>query len=151
MNKQAWLFGILLVGAAFQMNVEVRAAQDLNSSANQDFEVFDYPYSADNWSYNTDDLHYLGDSCKNLSGRGPIGGTLDWQFKSDSELKQAVECQLSKNSFIKSQGIDVSVNDGTATLSGTVQDKDSIRSAIVDAYGAGVRDVVSKLEVAQEE
>ncbi len=65
--------------------------------------------------------------------------------------EDTVKCHIESNPFIKtSQGIDVSVDDGTATLSGTVQDKNSVRSAIVDAYGAGVRDVVSKLEVEEE-
>ncbi len=147
MDKQAWLFGILLVGVVFQMNVEVRAAQDLNSSGtNEDFDVYDYPHEDDNWSYG------IVDSCRNMSSRGPLGGIHDWQWKSDGELKDTVKCHIESNPFIKTRkGIDVSIDDGTATLSGTVQDKDSIRSAIVDAYGAGVREVVSKLEVAEEE
>jgi osmotically-inducible protein OsmY len=65
-----------------------------------------------------------------------MGGTRDWQWKSDEELRLAVKCQIESILFIKSQGIDVTVHEGTATLRGTVQDQDSIRSAIVDAYGA---------------
>jgi osmotically-inducible protein OsmY len=79
-----------------------------------------------------------------------MGGTNDWQWKSDSELEQAVECQLSKRPFARHAEINVSVDDGTAILRGTVKDHDSVRSAVVDAYQAGVRDVVSKLEVIEE-
>lgn len=46
--------------------------------------------------------------------------------------------------------INVSVDDGTATLRGTVKDRDSVRSAVVDAYQAGVRDVVSRLAVEED-
>jgi len=144
MDKQALIFGILLVGAAFQTNVDVRAAETNSSAMKEGVGIYDYPHSGDNnWSYNS------GDPCRDVS-YGPMGGTQDWQWKSDSELSQAVECQLSKRPFAQRGEISVSVSDGTATLSGTVKDRASVRSAIVDAYGAGVKDVVSKLEVAEE-
>ena len=144
MDRRAWLLGILLVGAAFQWNVEVGAKDLGRAGTSGDFDVYDYPYPGDdNWSYN------LGDPCRNVS-YGPMGGTNDWQWKSDAELEQAVECQLSKRPFAQHAEINVSVDDGTAILRGTVKDHGSVRSAVVDAYKAGVRDVVSKLEVVEE-
>ena len=40
--------------------------------------------------------------------------------------------------------------DGIATLRGTMKDRDAVRSLVVDVYGAGVKDVVSKLDVEEE-
>jgi len=141
MARRAWLLGILLVGAAFQWNVDVGAKDLGRAGTSADFDIYDYPYPGDgNWSYN------LGDPCRNVS-YGPMGGTNDWQWKSDSELEQAVECQLSKRPFLRSEEIKFTVKDGTATLRGTVKDHDSVRSLVVDVYGAGVKDVVSQLVV----
>lgn len=74
-----------------------------------------------------------------------MSGTNDWQW--NSELEQAVECQLSKRPFLRSEEIKFTVKDGTATLRGTVKNHDSVRSLMVDVYRAGVKDVVSNLEV----
>ncbi|OQW32298.1 MAG: hypothetical protein A4E19_19930 [Nitrospira sp. SG-bin1] len=139
MFMRTMLLGIVLAAFSVPCPTEVRA-----QATDDDFDVYDYPQSGDdNWSYG------LVESCQKEISRGPLGGIRDWQWKSDEELRRAVKCHIESSPFIKSKGIDVSVSDGTATLSGTVQDQDSIRSAIVDAYGAGVKDVVSKLEVEQ--
>jgi|GEM_PF-6093682 len=139
MLTRTMLLGLLLASLSTLFCAEVRA-----QSTDGDFDVYDYPQPGDNnWSYG------LVESCQKETSRGPLGGIRDWQWKSDEELRHAVKCQIESSPFIKSKGIDVSVSDGTAILSGTVQDQDSIRSAIVDAYGAGVKDVVSKLEVEQ--
>jgi osmotically-inducible protein OsmY len=130
----------LLGGLSTLVCPEVRA-----QSTDDDFDVYDYPHAGDDWSYG------IVNSCQKESSRGPLGGIRDWQWKSDEELRHVVKCQIESSPVIKSKGIDVSVSDGTAVLRGTVQNQDSIRSAIVDAYGAGVRDVVSQLEVAEEE
>lgn len=107
--------------------------------------MYNYPYPDDNWLNGTDS------ACQDVSARGPLGGTQDWEWKSDAELRQAIKCQLTQSPFLKTKGIDVVVRDGTAILSGTVQDQDSLRIAIVDAYQAGVKDVVSELELAVEQ
>lgn len=143
MDRRAWLSGILLVGASFLFHVDVPAQNIGDSGTDDSFDVYDYPHAEDdNWSNNS------SDPCRNVT-RGSLGGTRDWEWKSDAELREAVECQLSKRPFVNMmrEKIDVSVQDGTAVLSGTVRNEDSIRSAIVDAYRAGVKDVVSKLEV----
>lgn len=139
MFTRTMLLSFLLAGLSTLFCAEVRA-----QSTEDDFDVYDYPHPEDNWSYG------IVDSCQELSSRGPLGGIRDWQWKSDEELRHAVKCQIESSPFIKTKGIEVMVHDGTAILSGTVQDQDSMRSAIVDAYGAGVKDVVSQLEVAEE-
>ncbi|HSA88119.1 MAG TPA: BON domain-containing protein [Nitrospira sp.] len=133
------ILGLLFASLSTLFCADVRA-----QSADDDFDVYDYPHEGDNWSYG------IVDACQKDTSRGPMGGTRDWQWKSDEELRLAVKCQIESSPFIKSQGIDVTVHEGTATLRGTVQDQDSIRSAIVDAYGAGVKDVVSQLKVEEE-
>lgn len=141
MFTRIMLLGLLLASLSTLFCADVRA-----QSTDDDFDVYDYPHPEDNWSYG------IVDSCQTLSARGPLGGTHDWQWKSDRELKEAVTCAIESSPFIKtSKGIDVSVNEGIAVLSGTVEDQDSMRSAIVDAYGAGVKDVVSQLEVVEEQ
>lgn len=139
MNTRACCLGILLVSTAFQFNGELRAEPTNRSVTNEDVDVSDFLQSGDN----------SGHPCRNVS-YGPLAGTKDWQWKSDQELKQAVECQLSKRPINRRAEINVSVNDGIATLSGTVKDRDAVRSVIVDVHGAGVREVVSKLEVEEE-
>jgi hypothetical protein len=135
------LLGIMLASLSALICTEVRA-----QSTNDDFDVYDYPHPEDdNWSYS------IVESCQNVSFRGPLGGIHDWQWKSDGELKEAVTCAIESSPFLKTKGIDVAVHEGTATLRGTVQDRDSIRSAIVDAYSAGVKDVISKLELEEAE
>ncbi|MCS6304147.1 MAG: BON domain-containing protein [Nitrospira sp.] len=133
----------IILAKQVQTNGQLLKIQRESSEQQSEQQADDYPYAHDNRAYNADD------ACRNVS-RGMMGGTLDWQWKSDAELRLAVECRLSNSPFIKGESITVSVDDGTATLSGMVQDKDSIRSAIVDVYGAGVKDVVSKLEVVEE-
>ncbi len=134
------LLGLLLASLSTLVCADVRA-----QSTDDDFDVYDYPHPEDNWSYG------IVDSCQKLSSRGSLGGIHDWQWKSDRELKDAVTCAIESSPFLRTKGIDVTVHEGTAILSGTVQDQDSMRSAIVDAYGAGVKDVISKLEVSEED
>lgn len=134
---RAALLGIMLAGFVTLIGSEIQA-----QSIDDDFNVYDYPHPEDDhWSFG------MVESCQNVSSRGPLGGIHDWQWKSDGELRDAVTCAIESSPFLKTKGIDVTVHEGTATLSGTVQDRDSIRIAIVDAYGAGVKDVISKLEV----
>ncbi len=137
--KRAMVFVVVVANLSL-LSVEVRAVP-----TNDDFDVYDYPHQDDNWSYG------LIESCQKEFSRGPFGGIHDWQWRSDGELREAVKCELESSPFIKSKGIEVSVENGTAILNGTVQDHDSIRSAIVDAYRAGVKDVVSQLQVEEEQ
>ena len=126
------------------MNGQVRTEETDHSAVKEHFDDYDYPYPGDNnWSYDS------SDPCRNVS-YGPMGGTNDRQWKSDSELGQAVECRLSKRPFPKREGIKFTVKDGIATLRGTMKDRDAVRSQVVDVYGAGVKDVVSKLDVEEE-
>ena len=147
MSTRASLFVIVLCGGALFFAVEERArlsGGELDNGLYQ-FEakgncVHDNGYFDDRKSPGSED------PCQHVS-ISPLVGVDDWHWKSDAELKQAVECQLAMSSFIQGDGIDVSVSDGTATLRGHVGDWDSVKSAIGDAFQAGVKDVVSELEV----
>lgn len=143
MATRTIVLGIALAGLGMQWFAEVRA-EPHESRTNSDIGVYNYPYPDDNWSDGTDN------ACQGVSARSFLGGPQDWEWKSDAELQKAIECRLTQSPFLKTKGIDVVVRDGTAILSGTVQDQDSLRIAIVDAYQAGVKEVVSELELAAE-
>ncbi|MBX3300638.1 MAG: BON domain-containing protein [Nitrospira sp.] len=144
MGTNITVLGIALIGLGVPLFAQVQG-ETRGSEMKRDLVAYDYPYPDDNWSYGADT------ACQDVSPRGPLGGTRDWEWKSDAELQRAVECQLTKSPFLKASGIQVAVRDGTATLSGTVHNQDSVRSAIVDAYQAGVKDVASELQVVEVE
>ncbi len=73
-----------------------------------------------------------------------------WEQKSDSELKQDVESQLWWSPFVDVDKIEVSVQNGVVTLSGTVDDWDAMRAAVKNAFDAGARRVRSKIQYGQE-
>lgn len=147
MGTRASLFVIVLIGGALLFAVEERARlsgydsdKGLYGSGTNQNDARAEGYPGDKWSDNSHD------PCQDAA-YGSFDDGDEWEWQSDQELKQAVECQLAMSPFIKSDGIDVSVNDGTATLKGNVRDWDSVRNAIDDAYLAGVKDVVNELVV----
>jgi hypothetical protein len=143
MGTNIMLLGIALVGLC----VPLFAEADAETPASEPMIEFlgsDSPYP-------NNSSKPAEPECQEVSPRGPLGGTRDWEWKSDAELQKAVECELTKSPFLKTSGIQVAVRDGRATLSGTVYDQDSLRSAVVDAYHAGVKEVITELEVMEDE
>lgn len=69
----------------------------------------------------------------------------------DRELKRAVESKLAWSPFVDVENIQVSVKNGVATLSGTVEDREEMGDVIENAYEAGARKVVNELEARGEE
>ncbi|MBD3181581.1 BON domain-containing protein [Candidatus Poribacteria bacterium] len=67
--------------------------------------------------------------------------------KSDWEIKEDVESQLFWSPFVDSDDIDVSVENGIATLSGSVSNVFEFKSAIKNAKDGGARKVVEDLYI----
>jgi hypothetical protein len=121
------------------------------------YDSADTPYGYGTDQHDAQDEEYLGHKWSNNSDQPcqnaahePLAGMDemdDWGWQSDEELKRAVECQIAVSLFIQSEQIDVSVNNGTVTLRGTVRDWDSVRNAIDETCLTGVNDVVNELEV----
>jgi hypothetical protein len=147
MGTPASLFLMVFVGGAllFAVGEWSRFSGDDSDKGLHGFETnqndaHDQEYLGHQWSLNSD--YPCQDAAHDL-----LSDMDDWGWHSDEELKQAVECQLATSLFIKTEQIDVSVNNGTVTLRGTVRDWDSVRNAIDEAYLTGVNDVVNELEV----
>lgn len=73
------------------------------------------------------------------------------RMKSDRDLKRDVESELTWSPFVDADDIEVAVKDGTVTLKGTVEDQSSVEDAIENAYEAGAKSVVSRLQTREEE
>jgi osmotically-inducible protein OsmY len=73
-----------------------------------------------------------------------------WERKSDAEIQEDVESQLWWSPFVDSDNIEVSVQNGTVTLSGQVEDWDAEKAAIKNAFDGGAKRVRSQLQVQQE-
>lgn len=115
----------------------------------------DWNQDRDWWDRTTDEVSsWFGDEDANHrremdqrygphSGKGPKGYT-----RSDEKIKDDVEEKLYHDSFIDASDIEVSVDDGEVTLSGTVDHKQTRRRAedCADAV-AGVKDVSLNLKV----
>lgn len=71
----------------------------------------------------------------------------DWVKMSDAEIKEAVESEYAWSAFVDGSDINVDVNDGVVTLTGTVEDIDEFEAAIENAYEAGARDVVARMNL----
>lgn len=78
-------------------------------------------------------------------------GTPEWLSKSDAQLKEDVKSELSWSPFVDSDEISVSVRNGEVTLKGTVEDQSEVEDAIENAYEAGAKNVISKLETQEDE
>jgi len=78
----------------------------------------------------------------------PVMFDFDYQprQKSDQELLDDVEYQLSWNPFVNSEDLDITVQDGTVTLEGEVDSWYKANMAIREAYEAGAMYVDSKLQ-----
>lgn len=69
--------------------------------------------------------------------------------KSDSELQEDVESQLWWSPYVDSDKIQVSVQNGTVTLSGQADDWDAMRAAVKNAFDAGAKRVKSQIQYNQ--
>lgn len=80
-------------------------------------------------------------------GKGPKG-----YKRSDERIKEDINDRLSDDAHLDASGIEVNVNNGEVSLSGTVSDRNSKRRAedIVDAI-SGVQNVENKLRLKQEQ
>jgi osmotically-inducible protein OsmY len=71
--------------------------------------------------------------------------------KSDKQIKEDIESRLWWSPFVDSDKIDVSVENGTVTLSGEVEDWNAEKAAIKSAFDGGARRVKSRLQVKNQE
>lgn len=70
-----------------------------------------------------------------------------WAEMRDNELKEEIQDELWWSLFVNDDRIRVSVQDGVATLHGTVENKGEIADAVENAYEAGAKRVKSRLWV----
>lgn len=70
-----------------------------------------------------------------------------WTWKPDSELKSDIESQLFWSLFVDSDDIDVSVENGVATLTGEVDTWNEHQYAMENAYEGGAKKAISKLDI----
>ena len=75
----------------------------------------------------------------------------EWTWKDDLELREAIESQLFWSPFVDEDGITVTVEDGVAVLTGTVDSWSERRDAAINAWEGGARRVQNLLSVAGAE
>ena len=69
-----------------------------------------------------------------------------WEWSPDDAIKSQIEDQLFWSPFVDSDAIKVTVDNGIATLRGTVDDFDELQAARENAWEGGARDVILKLD-----
>jgi len=132
---------VALVGAVVLGSIALVAATPSTSTAQDwDYDYYDGAYGPMGYGWYYDYYDYE-----------PSGfGTRDWRWKSDAELKEDVQSELYWSPFVDSDDISVSVNNGEVTLKGSVEDQSEVNDAIENAYEAGAKNVISKLETEEE-
>ncbi len=65
----------------------------------------------------------------------------------DTDLREAIQSELTWSPFVSSVNVNIEVENGVATLSGTVLTETAKEEATEEAYEAGARRVVNELEV----
>ena len=70
-----------------------------------------------------------------------------WPYTSDAELKDEIESELFWSPFVDSDDVKVEVENGTATLTGTVDSWSEYESASENAQEGGADIVINKLKV----
>ncbi|OHB63618.1 MAG: hypothetical protein A2Y76_03360 [Planctomycetes bacterium RBG_13_60_9] len=103
-----------------------------------------------------DEKDQLGRITKQIQGVTDVDNNLTvrkegWKQKSDAELTEDVESQLWWSPFVDADKIDVSVQNGVVTLSGTVDDWDAMRAAVKNAFDAGAKRVRSRIQYGDQE
>lgn len=74
----------------------------------------------------------------------------DWSsrtFTTDAELEEDIEYELFWSPFVDSTAVDVEVNNGVATITGTVENWRAFSAATQNAFEAGALGVVNNLKV----
>ncbi len=104
------------------------------SVSNPTFTYYSFPYS---WYYNAP-FYY---------NREP--GWIATSNLNDSEIKEDIKSELSWSPFIDADKITVSVDNGVATLTGTINDWNDVRDATENAYEGGAHRVINRLKVAE--
>ena len=99
------------------------------------YTYYSWPYS---WYYNAP--YYYN--------RQP--GWWSWPEASDAEIKADIENELFWSPFLDRDKISVAVNNGVATLTGTVDSWTDFNSAAENAYQAGAHTVLNQLKVKSE-
>lgn len=107
----------------------------VNNSLTVDFPAYRYYSRPYDWY---DNAPYYYDS------RPP---SWSWPHSDDAEIKSDIEERLSWSPFVNADYIRVSVNDGIATLAGTVGSLRKLNIATESAYQGGARSVSNKLEI----
>jgi hypothetical protein len=79
------------------------------------------------------------------------GSDQAWRGKSDRQLKEDVQSELTWSPFVDADDIDVLVRNGEVTLRGTVEDQSEVQNAIENAYEAGAKRVISKLKTEDQD
>ncbi len=73
-----------------------------------------------------------------------------WQEREDSRIETAIKDELYWSPFVDGDQIDVDVNDGIATLSGTVDGLGGVITSVASAFEGGARTVRNRLAVTPE-
>lgn len=101
-----------------------------------------------------DEKNQLEKMTKKIPGIKEVDNSLmvhkeGWKQKSDAEIQQDVESQLWWSPYVDSDKINVSVQNGTVTLSGRADDWDAMRAAVKNAFDGGAKRVRSQIQYGQ--
>ena len=97
-------------------------------------EPYSYDPFLDDWRYTRDTTPHYGPPVRLL-------------FKTDSEIKEEIESEFFCSPFVDGDDIKVSVNNGTATLTGTVGSWSEHSAANENAIEGGAALVNNQLDV----
>ncbi|AQT70137.1 Osmotically-inducible protein Y precursor [Anaerohalosphaera lusitana] len=75
----------------------------------------------------------------------------EYLWKSDQQIKEDIRDELFWTVFVEAEDVNVMVQDGTAILTGTVNDWQEVLAAIENAYEGGAEKVKSDLDVRNNE
>lgn len=153
--------------------IEVRPDEEINDTIIADrvrsallidpvIERYDVTVSTRNgkvFLYGTVDTEYerehAGDIASGIKGAIEVRNNIDVSpgiyKKNDALLKENIEDQLFWSIFVDSNEIDVSVEDGTAVLTGDVDSWSEMYSAIENAFEGGAESVISRLSLNGED
>ncbi len=70
-----------------------------------------------------------------------------WEWKNDDAIKEDVNFELFWNPFVQSDNVNIKVNEGVVTLTGTVNSWSAMRMATTEALNAGAKSVINKLAI----
>ncbi|MBD3391555.1 MAG: BON domain-containing protein, partial [Chitinivibrionales bacterium] len=75
-----------------------------------------------------------------------VNGT--WEWKSDEQVEDAIKSELYWSWYVDESDVEVDVDDGMATLTGTVDTRMELDAAIDNAFDGGAQVVESRLQLA---